>query len=50
MYEISNGRFQIANFGTKACLPSKTRLPEAGVDPFLWNGLNSKNEDPFGLT
>jgi len=50
MYEISNGRFQMANFRRKAYLPSEISLPEAGVDPFPWNGLNRKHEDPFGLT
>ncbi|OGP86753.1 MAG: hypothetical protein A2156_09865 [Deltaproteobacteria bacterium RBG_16_48_10] len=50
IYEISNGRLQMASFERKAYLPSGVCLPEAGVDPFPWNGLNIKDEDPIGLT
>ena len=39
----------MANFKGKAYPPSGVCLPEAGVDRFPWNGLNSLDEDPFGL-
>jgi len=40
----------MANFKSKAYPPSEGCLPWAGVDPFPWNGLNSKDEDSLGLT